>query len=183
MVDLKDELNGHDAALLYNFWPSAKRARMPFLIMLPSQVCSTSSGVCGVAMCTAAGRGHRVSLVRCKFPPGLKSASLLGGISATVSVFISISWQCSDRRNSTWYDGRMTSCMPCHRDVWGEIDRWTFDVCLKAPVSFGSLIRIAPRRVGNQGLLACVQPSFRVVLYHKPPSSCGTWSPPPLVFF
>lgn len=38
MVDLKNELSGHNAALLYRFWPSAKRAKMPFSIMLPGQV-------------------------------------------------------------------------------------------------------------------------------------------------
>lgn len=57
MVGLKNELNGHDAALLYNFWPSAKRAKMPFSIMLPGQV--------GTVMCLwhGAARGHRVSLL------------------------------------------------------------------------------------------------------------------------
>lgn len=44
LVDLKDELSGHDAALLYNFWPSAKRAKMPFSIMLPGQVCTVCLG-------------------------------------------------------------------------------------------------------------------------------------------
>lgn len=38
MVDLKDELSGRDAGLLYRFWPSAKRAKRPFSIMLPGQV-------------------------------------------------------------------------------------------------------------------------------------------------
>lgn len=38
MMDLKNELSGHNAALLYRFWPSAKRAKMPFSIMLPGQV-------------------------------------------------------------------------------------------------------------------------------------------------
>ncbi|CAM9350980.1 unnamed protein product [Scytosiphon promiscuus] len=38
LVDLKDELSGRNAALLYRFWPSAKRAKMPFSIMLPGQM-------------------------------------------------------------------------------------------------------------------------------------------------
>lgn len=54
LVDLKDELNGHDAALLYNFWPSAKRAKMPFSIMLPGQVC--------IGCMWQGGEGYRVSL-------------------------------------------------------------------------------------------------------------------------
>lgn len=44
MVDLKDELNGHNAALLYQYWPSAKRAKMPFSIMLPGQVSGEGGG-------------------------------------------------------------------------------------------------------------------------------------------
>lgn len=38
MMNLRDELNGHDAGSLYRFWPSAKRTKKPFLIMLPGQV-------------------------------------------------------------------------------------------------------------------------------------------------
>ncbi|CAM9804897.1 unnamed protein product, partial [Laminaria digitata] len=38
MVDLRNELNGHDAASLYRFWPSAKRTMKPFSIMLPGQM-------------------------------------------------------------------------------------------------------------------------------------------------
>ena len=38
MIDLKNELSGHDAGSLYRFWPSAKQAKKPFSIMLPAQV-------------------------------------------------------------------------------------------------------------------------------------------------
>ena len=38
MMNLRDELNGHDAGSLYRFWPSAKRTKTPFQIMLPGLV-------------------------------------------------------------------------------------------------------------------------------------------------
>ena len=44
MVDLKDDLAGNDAAMLYRFWPSAKRAKEPFSIMLPGQVNNIGGG-------------------------------------------------------------------------------------------------------------------------------------------
>lgn len=38
LVDLKNEFAGNAADTLYRFWPSAKRAKQPFSVMLPGQV-------------------------------------------------------------------------------------------------------------------------------------------------
>ena len=38
LVDLKNEFAGNDADSLYRFWPSAKRAKPPFSVLLPGQV-------------------------------------------------------------------------------------------------------------------------------------------------